>query len=237
MQKKTIIITGASRGIGRAIARKLVAHNLVLLATNHNLLQQLADEINQQGGSALPLVCDVTSEKDVTQAIKAAVDTFSTVDVVINNAGIGSFKRVDEFSLAEFEKIQRVNLSGTFLVCKAVAPLFIEKKQGQIINISSVAGLNGFRTGTAYAASKFAVVGFSESLREDLKEFGIAVTVVCPGTVATEFGDSDLKKLQSSEYVLLPEDVAHTIQYLLEESEYSNTKLIELKPRRRKEFR
>ena len=238
MNKKTIIITGASRGIGRAIARKLSGHhNLVLVARNKVELTKLADDINSNGGTAVALECDVSVEEEVERTIEIVMKTFGQIDVLINNAGIGSFKRVDQFSLEEFNKIYQVNVIGTFLFCKYAAPVMINQKQGQIINISSVAGLNGFKTGTAYASSKFAVVGFTESLREDLKEFGIAVTVVCPGTVKTEFGDADLGKLQSAEYAMEPEDVAHSISYLVEESEVANTKMLELKPRRKKEAR
>ena len=156
---------------------------------------------------------------------------------MVNNAGIGYFKEISEFTYQEFDEIQKVNLYGTFLFCKYVSAFMIKAKSGYIINISSVAGLNGFKTGTAYSASKFAVNGFTESLREDLKQYGIGVSVVCPGSVATGFGGLDEKKLQGKDYMLEPEDVARTVQYLIDESETANAKLIELKPRRRLQFR
>ena len=238
--KKVIFLTGASRGIGRAIAIRLASdnHNLVLFSRNTSDLESLQNEIKQSGPDCSTLIIpgDVTNEDAVRNAIQKTVDNYGTIDCVINNAGIGSFKRIDQFSVDEFKLIQDVNLLGTFLVTKFASPVMIESKKGQFINIASVAGLTGFKYGTAYAASKFAMVGFSESLREDLKEFGIAVAVVCPGGVRTGFGGGNPDKMDR-EYLLEPDDVARTVQYLVNESETANAKLIELKPRKRPEKR
>ncbi len=237
--EKVIIITGASRGIGRATALRLgKSHKVVLVARSEDQLKEIQKELAAIGRQSLVMKADVTVEEDVKRVINETLTRFGTIDVLINNAGIGSFKRVDQFSLEEFRHMFEVNVFGTFLFTKYVAPILISKKSGQIINISSVAGLNGFKHGTAYAATKFAVNGFTESLREDLKEYGIAVSVVCPGSVATGFGGRDARqKRLNNDYLLEPDDVARTIEYLVEESETANTKLIELKPRRRKEFR
>ena len=237
MGKKIILITGASRGIGRAIAENLVDHKTIITGRKQADLQNLAKLIQDKGGETLPLVCDVTDENMVEECIKEATEHFGKIDVLINNAGIGKFKRVDEFTSKEFHEVYNTNMLGTFLFTKYVTPAMIKQKKGQIINIASVAGLNGFKGGTAYASSKFAMVGFTESLREDLKEFGIAVTAVCPGSVFTEFGGIDISKKQNADYMLMPSDVARTIRYLIEESETANAKLIELKPRRKQEFR
>ncbi|MES0490174.1 MAG: SDR family oxidoreductase [Leptospirales bacterium] len=237
MEKKVVIITGASRGIGRAIAESLLDYQVVLASRNETAILNLASGIKKQGGDAFPVRCDVTVESNVTMCIEKTLDRYGRIDVLINNAGIGAFKRVDEFTPEEFLEIQKVNVYGTFLFTKHVTPHLIAQKKGQIINIASVAGLNGFKTGTAYAASKFAVVGFTESLREDLKEFGIAVTALCPGSVLTDFGEDHQHDKSDSEFILMPEDVARTVKYLIEESETANAKMIELKPRRRREYR
>ena len=234
--KKVLLITGASRGIGEATAKALSGYNLAIFGRDQAKLQTLADNITAQGGKALVLVGDILNIDDIFRAVDQTLSEYGRIDVLINNAGIGSFKRVDEFSLAEFNEMLGVNLTGTFLFTKYVSPSLIKQKSGQIINVASVAGLNGFKTGTAYAASKFGMVGFTESLREDLKQFGIGVTVVCPGSVRTGFGDNIILKGQK-EYLLEPEDVARTLKYLVEESETANAKMIELKPRRREEFR
>lgn len=236
--KKVILITGASKGIGKAIAESLgTDHRLVLFARNSSLLEEIAKNIQNKGGEVFAISGDVTRESDVKNTVQKIIDKYGTIDVLINNAGIGKFNRVDKITTEDFEEVYKVNVLGTFFFTKYVSPIMIKKMSGQIINIASVAGLNGFKGGTAYASSKFAVVGFTESLREDLKQYGIAVTAVCPGGVLTTFGGRDVEQKASQDYLLLPEDVARTIRYLVEESETANTKLIELKPRRRKEFR
>ncbi len=234
---KVIFITGASKGIGKAIALSLSEdNNVILFARSEDKLLELESTIKKKGGSCLCIVGDVTKEQDVSDAIATTIDKFSKIDVLINNAGIGIYKRIENFSFTEFKKVLETNLFGAFLATRYAVPHMIKRKQGQIINISSVAGLNGFKEGTAYSSSKFGLNGFTESLREDIKEFGIAVTAVCPGGVRTEFGGDNHDKV-NNDYLLEPEDVAHTIKYLIDESETANTKLIELKPRKRKDRR
>jgi 3-oxoacyl-[acyl-carrier protein] reductase len=238
MTKKIILLTGASKGIGKAIAMEAGKNNsLSLFARSESDLIDISEKIKSSGNECIYYTGDIKKEEDIKNCVKKTIDTYGKIDVLINNAGIGYFKRVDEFTYEEFDEIQKVNLYGTFLFSKYVTQYMIKAKSGYVINISSVAGLNGFKSGTAYAASKFAMNGFTESLREDLKQFGIGVSVVCPGSVRTGFGGMDELKLQGKDYMLEPEDVARTVQYLIDESETSNAKLIELKPRRRLEFR
>jgi short-subunit dehydrogenase len=234
---KVIFITGASKGIGKATALLLSkSHTLILFSRSLDKLSKLESKINDNGGKCLVLCGDVTKEEDVKDAITKSLQAFGKIDVLINNAGIGLFKRVDDFSLEDFVQVINTNLFGAFLTTKYIVPKMISQKSGQIINISSVAGLTGFKYGTVYAASKFALNGFSESLREDVKDYGIAVTILCPGSVRTEFGGSNPSK-DNRDFLLEPEDVAHSIEYLVNESETANTKLIELKPRKRLEKR
>jgi 3-oxoacyl-[acyl-carrier protein] reductase len=245
IQAKTILITGASKGIGKAIVERLgiygndpknnIHHSFILTARNKEIIEELAKKIQENGGKAIAIPCDVRKEQEIKFVVEEGLKTFGKIDVLINNAGIGKFKRVDEFSYEEFIEILQVNLVAPFLFTKYVIPSMIKNKSGQIINISSVAGLNGFKTGTAYAASKFGLNGFTESLREDVKDYGIAVTVICPGGVRTSFGGSEENRIK--DFLLEPDDVAYTVEYLIHESETANTKLIELKPRKRKEFR
>jgi short-subunit dehydrogenase len=133
----------------------------------------------------------VKNEIEIQSLLEKGLKTFGKIDELINNAGIGKFKRVDEFTSQEFMEILQVNLMAPFLFTKYVVSSMIKQRAGQIINISSMAGLNGFKTGTAYAASKFGLNGFTESLREDLKEYEIAVYVIYPGGVRTGFGGMD----------------------------------------------
>lgn len=238
-KRKKIIITGASKGIGRKIAERLAKnHDLALIARSQDLLKNLKTKIEKSGGNALIFKADITKKEEVEEAIEKFMEKLGHIDVLINNAGIGDFKRVDQFTLEEVKYMFEVNVFGTFLCTKQVVPAMIKRKQGQIINIASIAGLSGFKGGSAYAASKFAVVGFSESLREDLKEHGIAVSIVCPGSVNTGFGGGSSKDIKShGGYMLEPDDVARTVEYLVEEASTANTKLVELKPRRRENYR
>ena len=230
---KIILITGASKNIGAAIAKTLGKSNTVfLISRNEKSLQQVENEINESLGHALAIKCDVTNESNITNTIAQVLSQFGHIDVHINNAGFAKVARVDEFTLTDYNAIFDVNVKGMFLFTKYVVPHFITQQSGQIINIASSAGLSGFKGGTLYSSSKFAVIGFSESLREDLKQHGIAVSVICPGTVRT---DNPFKpKMQ---YDLEPADVARTVAYLVSEAETANTLLIHLQPRRRKEFR
>ncbi len=214
MEKKTILITGASRGIGRAIAKRLSsAHNVALFARDKSALESLRTELG-----AMVFAGDIRREEDIRACVDAALKSFGRIDVLVNNAGIGSFKRTDQFSREEFREIFEVNVEGTFLFTKYVLPGMMQNLGGHIINISSVAGLNGFKGGSAYAASKFAVNGFTESLREDVKEFGIAVTALCPGSVATDFGGGSAQAMMARDYALTPDDVARTVEYLVNET-------------------
>ena len=189
--KKVAIITGASKGIGRAIAHKLASldMNLVLTSRSHNELSEVKNEISDIGnGKKIIIVCDLTDLSDIKHLVSSTLNQFGKIDILINNAGVGLFKRIDEFTEADYKSIFDVNVKGVFFLTKYVVPHLIKQRNGHIINISSIAGKNGFKTGTLYSASKHALQGFTWSLREDIKEYGIKVTAVCPGSVVTSFG-------------------------------------------------
>jgi len=228
---KTAIITGASKGIGKAISLKFAANNInvVLAARNKMQLKQLQEQIKENYNvQSLLVPTDVTNDVQVKNLVQKTIDQFGKVDILINNAGVGRFKRADDFTLEDYNYMFDVNVKGVFLVSKYVVPHMIARESGQIINIASIAGKNGFKTGTLYAASKHAVVGYTWSLREDLKEYKIKVSVVCPGSVVTGFGG---KKPEKVEWSMEPEDVAHACYYLASESDYVNTAEIIIKPR------
>jgi 3-oxoacyl-[acyl-carrier protein] reductase len=231
---KVAIITGASLGIGRAIALAFASKGMkvVLAARNKENLQAVAEKIRSEGGEALVCVTDVTEEEQVRNLIETTVGYYGTIDVLVNNAGVGRFKLIQDFSLEDYDFMFDVNVKGLFLCTKHAVPHLLEKGQkekGKIINIASIAGKTGFKYGTLYSATKFAVVGFTWSLREDLKEKGIAVSTICPGGVNTGFGDAP--KSDFVEFALEPEDVAHAAIFLVEESDTANTRELELKPR------
>ncbi|MCK5342099.1 MAG: SDR family oxidoreductase, partial [Candidatus Heimdallarchaeota archaeon] len=186
-------------------------------------------EIIDLGSGAINILStDLTKEEDTKKLVETTLNQFGRIDILVNNAGVGKFKRIDDFTLDDYNFIFDVNVKGLFLLTKNVVPLLIAQKSGHIINISSIAGKNGFKSGTLYSASKHAVQGFTWSLREDIKEYGIKVTAICPGSVVTRFGGKEVDKV---EWSLEPEDVAHAVGYLVTESASVNTAEIVIKPR------
>ncbi|MHA2330061.1 MAG: SDR family oxidoreductase, partial [Candidatus Hodarchaeales archaeon] len=171
---------------------------------------------------------NLTLESEIKELVDQTYDRFNKVDILVNNAGIGIFKRIDEFTQTDYSEIFDLNVKGVFLLTKHIVPHLIKQRAGHIINISSVAGKNGFKSGTLYSASKHAIQGFTWSLREDVKEFGVKVTSVCPGSVVTSFGG---KKTSHVEWALEPQDIAHTIGFLVTESDTVNTAELIIKPR------
>ncbi|MFX0052104.1 MAG: SDR family oxidoreductase [Candidatus Hermodarchaeota archaeon] len=228
---KTAIITGASRGIGKAISVEFanLGMNVVLAARNKDLLEQVKREIDGiNKGTALIVTTDVTKEDEVANLVQKTMDHYGKIDVLVNNAGVGRFKRADDFTLDDYNYMFNVNVRGVFLVTKYVVPHLLAQESGHIINIASIAGKNGFKMGTLYSATKHAVMGYTWSLREDLKEHKIKVTAVCPGSVITEFGGIRRDKV---EWAMEAEDVAHACKFLVTESDTVNTAELIIKPR------
>jgi len=180
--KKTIWVTGAGRGIGKAIAEKFVSDLWNVIASSRNISSKDFEGLTN---IPYPLKCDVTKEADVLEAIGNIQQLFGSVDVLVNNAGIGYFKNILETSLTEFKEQLDVNLIGTFLCSQAVIPMMIKKKKGVIINIISVAGVKAFTNSGSYGASKAGVHMLSKVMREELKEYNIKVISVIPGATAT----------------------------------------------------
>lgn len=187
----TILITGASAGIGRASALALAAEGarLVLVARRADRLQELARAIEARGETALAWPADVTVRADVEGAVAEAVRRFGRLDVIVNNAGAGFFASVEETTEDDLDRVLDLNLKGTFHGIQAALPVMRRQGAGHIVNVASTAGRRGSPYLGAYCASKFAVVGLTESLRVELRGSGIDVTLVCPGATRTEFFD------------------------------------------------
>ncbi len=189
VEGKVTIVTGASKGIGRAIAL-LFAQNkakVVLSARNKKELEELAEQIKKQGGEAFAIPADMSKETDVKNLIDRTLEQYGTIDVLINNAGLGIWAPVAEMKTEDFDIIFDVNVRGVFLACREVIPHFAKKGGGQIINIASVAAKSANANLAAYCASKAALVMFSESLALEVRNQNIKVTCVSPGSVASEF--------------------------------------------------
>jgi NADP-dependent 3-hydroxy acid dehydrogenase YdfG len=216
---KTAIITGASSGIGRATALALAEQGalLCLLARSGRLLDELREEAAQRGAAdVLHLVCDVREEAEVEDAVKETLERFGRIDILINSAGLSLNGEVEGYQLSDWRTVIDTNLTGTFLTCRAVLPAMKRQGGGQIINISSGAGRNGIKQMAAYCASKFGVIGFTESLALEVRNHNIRVSVLLPGSVATDFSRVARRgKTEDAGYSMTAEEVASVIIAML----------------------
>ncbi len=213
LKNKNALITGAGKGIGKAVALALAAEgvNVILLARTKTDLEQVAAEAQNFGVKTLILTADIANIDSVNDAVNNAIAEFKTIDILINNAGIGKFGKFLDLTPAEFENIIKVNLFGIYYATRAVLPGMIEQQSGDIINISSTAGLKGAPLTSAYSASKFAVMGLTESLMQEVRKHNIRVTALTPSTVATDMA-KDLNLTDGNpEKVMQAEDIAELI--------------------------
>ncbi len=207
LKNKNALITGAGKGIGKAIAIALAKEgvNVILVSRTQTNIDQLADEASNLGVKSLALAADVSDINSINSAVEKALEKFKTIDILINSAGIASFGKFMELEPVAWEKIIQVNLMGTYYATRAVIPNMIERQTGDIINISSTAGLNGNALTSAYSASKFAVLGLTDSLMQEMRKHNIRVSALIPSTVATDMAkdlnltDGDPEKVMQSE--------------------------------------
>jgi NADP-dependent 3-hydroxy acid dehydrogenase YdfG len=212
---KTALITGASAGIGQACARALAGEGarLVLTARRRERLDQLKQEIEAAGGRAVIVTGDAREETTAVQSVKAAMDAFGRIDILINNAGVGNYKKLVDTSAAEYDDMMDTNVRSTFLFTRQVVPTMIKQKSGTILMISSMAGVYGFGGEAVYCMTKFAQVGFAQALDRELRESGIKVGAICPGGVKTEFalGKGRTEESVKQSQMLDAEDVAGVV--------------------------
>lgn len=236
------IITGASSGIGRATALALAERGsgLCLIARSVAALDHVASESKLRGAAdVLCSECDVREESAVENAVGSALDHFGRIDILINSAGLSLNGEVEGYSLDDWRTVLDTNLTGTFLTCRAVLPVMKRQGGGQIINISSGAGRNGIKLMAAYCASKFGVVGFTESLALEVRNLNIRVSVLLPGSVATGFSRVAKREVAESPdssgtedigYSMMPEEVASVILAMLEQPSQSWMSEVVLRP-------
>ncbi|TAK56904.1 MAG: SDR family NAD(P)-dependent oxidoreductase [Bacteroidetes bacterium] len=197
---KVAIVTGAGKGIGKAIALALAREGLdiVLAARTQKDIDETAAQIEQLGGKAFSVRCDVSNERDVQQLVSKTKERFGRIDMLVNNAGVGVFAPVAEMKPSDFDTMWGTNMRGTFLCTQAVLPVMQEQKSGDIINIASLAGRNAFKGGAGYAATKWAMIGFARCLMLEVREHNIRVVTICPGSVDTEFHPESTKNKDTS---------------------------------------
>ncbi len=223
------LVTGGSKGIGRAIAARLAALGaaVAICGRNSGTLNQAIAELTNSGARIFAQVADVTRRTDVETLVARAEAALGPVSILVNNAGIGIFGPTHEKSEEDWDKVINTNLKSMFLLSKAIVPGMIARKGGDIVNISSLAGLNAFPGGGIYCASKWGVQGLSACMAEDLRAYGIRVSTVCPGSVATEFSGSGPKDASK---VLGAEDVAHAVEIIVTQSPKSFVSQIHIRP-------
>lgn len=223
------VITGGSKGIGRAVALAVAeaGSDVVLVARSLSDLQQVATEVEALGRAAFPVVCDVRDADAVMAMAASALERFGRIDILVNNAGLGHFGPVDELPVEQFDEMLAVNLRGPFLCTRAVVPTMKRQGSGTIINVASVAGLVGNPNLSGYNASKFGLMGFSESTMLELRHAGIKVSVICPGSVATDFGHGP-----NVAGMLAAEDVAQATMAILLAGPQALLSQIHLRPLR-----
>lgn len=223
MEQRIILITGASRGIGRGLAEELSKDNIVI--ANYNNSEDKAKELQQNSANIDIFKADVTQKDQVQEMIKYVVDKYGKIDVLINNAGIALEKMFQDTTDDDFNKVIQVNLYSVFNVTKQVLPNMIESKNGCIINISSIDGLNGMSCSSIYSATKAAIDALTKSLAKELGSCNIRVNSIAPGWIDTDM-NSIFTKEEEKEFaentplgrIGKPEDIAKCARWLIEDS-------------------
>ena len=230
---KTAIVTGGTKGIGRAIAGALAREgmNVCVSARHEEEVARAVAELNGAGGGGVAgVVCDVRDYDEVRAMFEYAVSEFGGVDVLVNNAGVGRFETVEKTSPEDFRAVLETNLFGVFYCCREAVPLMRARGGGYVVNISSLAGTNAHPRMAAYNASKFGLNGFSEAFMQEVRHDGIRVSYVMPGSVNTHFGGDTPSEDQS--WQLQPEDIARVVLDLLRHDERSLPSRVEIRPSR-----
>ena len=207
------IVTGASRGIGKAISLLLALQGAKVVAVARSE-DELIELTNKTQG--LGIVADVADESDAVHVVAETLRQYGRLDIVVCNAGVGSFNELENFSDTEWDRIFDTNVKGTFLLCKAVMPYFKAQKKGHIVGITSDVAKRTFAHGTAYGASKYAQDAVLGSLRKEVRPHGIKVSTIYPGLVDTYFNDTRPGSAEAEKTHLRPADVAQAVRYVLE---------------------
>lgn len=222
------LVTGGNRGIGRAVAEALASEGARVAVTARR--QEDADRAaGEIGRNAIGLACDVRSEEQVERLFEALDRAAGGLDVLVNNAGIGLFGAVEDTAPADWRAVIETNLNGPFYCSRLAVPRMKRRGGGYIVNVSSLAGKNPFPGGAAYNASKFGLNGFGEALMLEVRDQGVRVSTIMPGSVATGFGSGAAEK---EDWALRPEDVAEVVLDLLRSPARAIFSRVEMRPSR-----
>ncbi len=214
LKGKKAIITGGSRGLGKATALAFAKEGIDVAITGRNekSLQETVAELKALGINATYALFNVGNYEEVQKGIKSIIADFGSVDILVNNAGIAAFGSLNDMKVDQWSEIIQTNVMGMYFVTKEVLPYLIEKNEGDIFNVASTAGLNGNANTSAYSASKFAVIGMSESLMKEVRKNNIRVCTLTPSTIASDMSiELGIANNNSEDSVLQPEDFAELI--------------------------
>ncbi len=233
IRDRVAIVTGSTKGIGLAIAHALLQEGAKVVISARNeaeVAAVVADLAKSHKGRVIGRVCDVRREAEVADLFDAADKEWGGLDFLVNNAGIGLFKNVEEITLEEWNAVIETNLTGVFLCTRAAIPRMRNRGGGYVVNISSLAGKNAFPAGGAYNTSKFGLNGFSEAVMQEVRYDGIRVSYVMPGSVNTHFGGG--KPDPSAAWKIQPADIGEIVLDLLRFPAHSLASRVEVRPSR-----
>jgi 3-hydroxy acid dehydrogenase / malonic semialdehyde reductase len=237
---RTVLISGGTKGIGKSAVLQLLkdGFNVATFSRNQEKVDQLQSELVEQFPSSqfLVLVADVAKESSVEVLVSAVVTKFESVDILMNNAGMGYFRDADQLDLSRFQEMIQTNIVGVALLTKYVVPIMKKNKSGLIINVASISGKVAFANGEFYSATKFGVMGYSQAIRAELSPFGIKVSTICPGMIKTDFFDEEelerRKKIWNGKVPQMLEvsDIARVVSLICNQSEHSDIQDITIMP-------
>jgi NAD(P)-dependent dehydrogenase (short-subunit alcohol dehydrogenase family) len=231
---RVAVVTGAARGIGRRVALVLAEHRYAVAANDLSSPKETLDELERMGAEAVATPGDVSDEEAVRKMVRTTKDSFGRVDVLVNNAGVSLISPAEETTLADWQRVLKINLTGPFLMCREFGKEMLRQGSGSIVNVSSVAGLLGVANRAAYNASKHGLIGLTRTLAAEWGGRGVRVNAVCPGWVRTEmdqedrasgdYTDEDIEGRTPMGRFATPEDVAQAIAFLADptQSAYVN---------------
>lgn len=227
---KTALVTGGTKGIGYAIAEAMIqtGMNVTITARTAEDVKKAVEKLNQPGkGQALGIRCDVRKLKEQQKVVEKTLKSFGSLDVLIANAGVGHFAPIDKLSPEQWQEVIDTNLTGVFYSVKSAVEA-LKQSKGFIITISSLAGTNFFENAAAYNASKFGLTGMTQAMMLDLRKYGIKVSTIMPGSVATPFNNHKVSKADA--WKIQPEDIAEMVMYLLNTNPRNLPSKIEVRP-------
>ena len=215
---KVAVVTGAGRGIGKAVSLMLARSGaaVVLAARSVAQLEAAREEIQKEGAEALVVPTDLTRNEEIERLVQRTLEQYGSIDYLVNNAGWGKTAPVVKASVEDWDRTLQVNLRAPMILARLVAPVLMEKRAGAIVNIASISAKAGEANTAAYSASKAGLLAFSESLYEELREYGIKVAAILPGFVDTPLIPATAKLDRSK--MIRPEDVAQTVLFILTSS-------------------